>query len=453
MYQQLISNQKAFFATGKTRALAFRRQALETLRRGLLRHEAALLQALKTDLDKSETESYMTELGLILSEVSYDKKHLERWARPRRCAADLHLLPARCTEYPEPYGSVLILAPWNYPLLLCLQPLVGAIAAGNCVVLKPSELAPATSRAIAALIADCFPPEYVAVVEGDAAASTGLLEQPFDFIFFTGGERVGKIVMQAAARQLIPVCLELGGKSPCIVDQTANLTLAARRIAHGKVTNAGQTCVAPDYLLVHRSVKDQLVKELIASFRAFVGEEPLSNPDYPCIINDSHAQRLEGLLQQGHILYGGRRQGRRIEPTLLDGLTWEAPIMQQEIFGPLLPIFTYDRLEDALEWIAARPKPLALYLFSSDKKVQRQVLGQMSFGGGCINDTLLHVASHKMGFGGVGASGMGQYHGKQSFVLFSHYKSVLHQSTRVDLPVRYPPYSSGKLAMLRRLMK
>ena len=453
MYHTILSKQKAFSASGKTRSLAFRRQALETLRQGLLRHEKALLQALHDDLGKCDTEAYMTELGMLLGEIRYDKKHLEKWARPRRCAAELPLLPARCAEYPEPFGSVLILAPWNYPLLLCLQPLVGAIAAGNCAVLKPSELAPATSHAIAALIADCFGPEYVAVVEGDAAASTGLLEQPFDFIFFTGGERVGKIVMQAAARQLIPVCLELGGKSPCIVDQTADLALAARRIAHGKLTNAGQTCVAPDYLLVHRSVKDQLVQQLIASFRAFAGEAPLSNPDYPCIINDAHAQRLEGLLERGHILCGGRRQGRRIEPTLLDDLTWEDPIMQQEIFGPLLPILVYDRLEDAMEQIAARPKPLALYIFTRDKATQRRVLGQLSFGGGCVNDTLLHVASHKMGFGGVGASGMGRYHGQASFVLFSHYKSVLHQSTLVDMPVRYPPYSESKLSILRRIMR
>ncbi len=451
--KEILRKQKKFFAAGQTRSVVFRRQALQRLRMEMHKQEKELFAALKEDLGKSQAEAYMTELGLVYDEIAYACRHLKQWSRRKRRQTAMLLLPGKCYEYREPYGSVLILAPWNYPLLLCLVPLIGALAAGNCAVVKPSELAGATSAALENLIRQCFPQEYVAVVQGDREVSTRLLQEPFDFIFYTGGERVGKIVMEAAARHLTPVCLELGGKSPCIVDDTANIKLAARRIVYGKLVNAGQTCVAPDYLFVHARVKEQLIAYMIHDIRRFLGDQPLLSEKYPSIINAAHTRRLMGLLEGEKILYGGKQKGNRIEPTLVEPSALDTPIMQEEIFGPLLPVFTYEDLDEVLEFISERPKPLALYFFSEDKQTQKRVLEEVSFGGGCINDTLLHVASHHLRFGGVGSSGMGSYHGKYSFDLFSHKKSILQQSTCVDLPLRYHPCYGLALALLKRIMK
>lgn len=450
---ELLAGQRRFFRSGKTKSTEFRRKALQRLRAGLHRHEKRILDALKEDLGKDPAEAYMTELGLVYDEIAFACRHLEKWSRRKRVPASWMLLPGKCYEYSEPYGSVLILAPWNYPVLLCLEPLVGALAAGNCAVVKPSELAGATAKAIGELLEDCFPPEYAAAVQGGPEASTRLLREPFDFIFYTGGDRVGRIVMEAAARSLTPVCLELGGKSPCIVDETADLRLAARRIICGKLFNAGQTCVAPDYLFVHKSRKAELVAYMILSIREFLGEEPLLCEKYPSTINSRHTERLLRLLEGEKILFGGKHVGNRIEPTLLEPESLEAPVMQEEIFGPLLQVFAYEDLDEVLGYVASGPKPLALYLFSRDKAVQERVLREVSFGGGCINDTVLQVASHHMRFGGVGGSGMGSYHGKYSFELFSHRKSILEQSGRIDLPLRYPPCRKRALALLRLLMR
>lgn len=450
---ELLKRQHAFFNAGCTKSIEYRKRALETLRMALHAHESKLLDALKADLNKSETEGYMTELGLVFGELAFAKKNLKKWSKATRKRTSLILMPGKCMEYSEPYGSVLIIAPWNYPLLLCLTPLIGALAAGNCAVVKPSELAPATSKAVADMIEEYFSPEYIAVVQGDKDCSTMLLNEPFDFVFYTGSEAVGKIVMKAAAQHLTPVCLELGGKSPCIVDETAKLKIAAKRIASGKVINAGQTCVAPDYLFVHESVADELIEYIIQYIKEFVGESPLTYSDYPSIINDRHTKRLLNLLQSGKVIYGGRSEGRRIEPTLVREVPMDSAIMQEEIFGPILPIFTYGNLDEVITYINARPKPLALYLFTEDNAVEKRILRDISFGGGCINDTLMHVASHHMNFGGVGNSGMGGYHGKYSFDLFSHKKSILKQPTWIDLPMRYHPYKDSTLSMLRKILK
>lgn len=451
----LVSRQRDFFRTGATLDLDFRLRALERLARALEEREGDLLAALRADLNKSAPEGYQCEVGMLRAELSHIRRHLRRWARPRRILPSPAQLPGSCRAYPEPYGVVLVMAPWNYPLLLSLEPLMGALAAGNCCLLKPSAYAPASSAAMAKLLSACFPPEYVSVVEGGRAENQALLEEPFDYIFFTGGTAVGRQVMEKAAQHLTPVTLELGGKSPCIVDATARLGLAAKRIAFGKLLNAGQTCVAPDYLLVHTSVKEALVEHLEHWIHALYGREPLDNQGYVRIINQKHFDRLTGLIDPDKVIFGGRSDpaSGRIQPTLLDRVTPDDPIMGEEIFGPLLPILTYDRLEEAVDLIRSRPRPLALYLFSEDRAVQRQILKTVPFGGGCVNDTILHLASSRLPFGGVGASGMGAYHGRYSFDTFSHLKGVLHASTAVDLPLRYPPYTPGQVKWLRRFLK
>ena len=451
--QELAAQQRTYFNTGATRTAAFRRQALECLRAALLEHEEELNAALLADLNKAPAESYFTETGMVLEELRFQLKHFEKWARPRRVITPLAQFPSRGELLPEPYGCVLIMAPWNYPVQLCLTPLVGAIAAGNCVVVKPSAYAPASSAAIARLLGEIFPPEFVAVVEGGRAENQALLEQEFDYIFFTGSPAVGREVMAAGAKNLTPVTLELGGKSPVIVDSTTDIPLAARRIAFGKVLNAGQTCVAPDYLLLHRSVKDAFVREYRRAL-----EEFFPGGDYgelPCIVNDKHFRRASRLLAGQRVLIGGETDATRrfIAPTLLDETDPAAPVMQEEIFAPILPMLCWQEREEAVRFVQSRPKPLALYLFTRDREMERAVFDRCSFGGGCVNDAIVHLACSGLPFGGVGNSGMGSYHGKQSFDTFTHYRSVLKKANWLDLPMRYHPYSGEKLRWIKRFLK
>ncbi|PWW08595.1 aldehyde dehydrogenase (NAD+) [Paenibacillus cellulosilyticus] len=450
----LIGRQRVFFKEERTRPLGERLKRLQALREAVKRHEPALLAAVQKDLHKSEFEAFTTEIGLVYKEIGHALKHLRKWAKPKRVRTPLTHWGSKSYIVPEPYGVALIIAPWNYPLQLALVPLVGAVAAGNTVVLKPSELAPHVSRAICAVIADAFEPEWVSVVEGGVEASTALLEEKTDYILFTGSTHVGRIVMTAAAKHLTPVTLELGGKSPCIVSGDADLKLAAKRIAFGKFTNAGQTCVAPDYVYVQREVKDAFLEHLTAAVKELYGADPLRNPGYTHLISDRHYKRLAAFLNDGQVVIGGQTDSDQlaIAPTVLDHVDWSAPVMQDEIFGPVLPVLTYDRIEEVYEAVLARPKPLALYLFSSSRELQQRVVERLSFGGGCINDTLMHFASSYLPVGGVGESGLGSYHGENTFFTFSHQKSVLRQATWFDIPLRYPTSKAG-LKIIRRLMK
>ena len=453
--EKLVQSQQHYFASGRTRDIAFRKQALSRLESAVVQYEERILSALSEDLQKSHFEGYMTEIGMVRAELSYVQKRLARWARPQRVKTPLAQFPAKSVILREPYGSVLILAPWNYPFQLCLEPLIGALAAGNCAVLKPSAYAPHTAQVLKSMIESCFPPEYVAVVPGGRAENQALLDQPFQFIFFTGGATVGRFVMEKAARHLTPVCLELGGKSPCIVDSTAHVRLAAKRIVFGKCLNAGQTCVAPDYLLVQSSVKDRFLKLFCAETRRMYGKNPLENPDYPKIINEKHFNRIKGLMNSGTEFMGGevRERTLQIAPTVLDQVKPSDPVMQEEIFGPLLPVLTFETIDEAENFVLEREKPLACYIFTRNKETERRLLGSLSFGGGCINDTIIHLATSRMGFGGVGNSGMGSYHGRKSFETFSHEKSIVKKYNWIDLPIRYQPYRKWKEKLLRLFLK
>ena len=452
--EELVSLQRTFFETGTTLNLDFRLQSLKKLHDAIRRMEPQINAALQSDLGKSATETYMCETGMTLSELSYMRRHLRRFAKDRHVLTPLAQFPSDSFVVHEPYGVTLIMSPWNYPFMLLMEPLIGALAAGNCCILKPSAYSPATSAVIRELVSACFPREYVAVVEGGRAENQALLHQRFDYIFFTGGVAVGKEVMRAASEHLTPVTLELGGKSPCLVDATADLDVAARRLAFGKLLNCGQTCVAPDYLLIDRTVKDAFLKRLQFHMNAMVGDA-LTNDGYVHMVNQKHFDRVCSLILPQKVVFGGKSdpQTLRIQPTIMDHVSPDDAVMQQEIFGPLLPVLPYDNIEDALSFIKSREHPLALYLFSSDKALQRRVLQSVPFGGGCINDTIIHLATSRMGFGGVGSSGMGSYHGKKSFDTFSHQKSIVKKSTLIDLPIRYAPYSPLKDKLLRIFLR
>lgn len=449
----IVSAQQGYFRQAITREVDFRLQQLTKLRQVLIAKESEIVKALRVDLNKSEQEAYTTEIGMVYKELSFIIKNLKRWAKPKRVSTPLTHIGSKSMVYTEPYGNVLIIAPWNYPWQLAISPLIGALAAGNTAIVKPSELTPSVSKLITTIIEETFEPQYVASVEGGPEVSESLLNQPMDYIFFTGSTKVGRIVMEAASKQLTPVTLELGGKSPCIVHEDAPLALAASRIAFGKFTNAGQTCVAPDYILVHSKVKERFITHLKTAITSFYGENPLLNPDYGRIVSEKHFERLTGFLNNGTLRHGGNTSRERllIEPTVMDNITWEMPVMEEEIFGPLCPILTYENIHEAVQAINARPKPLALYLFTENEDVQDYVLSSVSFGGGCVNDTLMHLATPYLPFGGVGESGMGSYHGEHSFHTFSHRKSVLKQTNRFDFKFRYP--SKNGLAILKKLMK
>ena len=453
--QALIAAQRAYFNTGATLSLSARRNALRRLREAIKAHEGDICAALRADLNKSSTESYMCEIGLTLSELSFVEKRLGRWMGDRPHLTPLAQFPARSFTVQEPYGVVLIMSPWNYPFLLTISPLIGAIAAGNCCVVKPSAYSPATSAVIRKLLEGCFPRELAAVVEGGRAENQALLDQKFDYIFFTGGVEVGRAVMAKAAGNLTPVTLELGGKSPCIVDATARLDLAAKRLVFGKLLNCGQTCVAPDYLLIDRRVKTPFLAYVQRWITVMYGENPLDNDGYVRMVNRKHFDRVMGLIDPAKVVFGGRGDPEtlKIQPTVLDNVSPEDPVMQEEIFGPVLPVLTFDQIGEALDFVNARPRPLALYLFSREKSTQEQFLRRASFGGGCINDTVIHLATSRMGFGGVGNSGMGSYHGRDSFDTFSHRKSIVKKSSPIDLPIRYAPYTPVKDRLIRLFLR
>ncbi len=431
-YQELTKKQLSFFRSGKTKDVAFRIETLKKLRELVVRHEDDILKAVKADLNKPEFEAKRAEVGLVLSEIDFAVKNLAEWAAPKEVETPSTHAGAKSYIYQDPYGLALVIAPWNYPFQLAVSPVVGAIAAGNCVVLKPSELTPHTSSLLAKMFNENFPEEYMTVVEGEVETSTALLKENFDYIFFTGSTMVGKIVAEAAAKHLTPVTLELGGKSPTIVHEDANIEEAAKRIARGKFANAGQTCVAPDYILVQRNVKDELLAKLQEVVTNTYGEDVSQNLDFPHVVSEKHFDRLSNFLTNGNVVLGGKTDRSRlfIEPTVLDNISWEDDVMQDEIFGPILPVIVYDEISEVIDAIVKRPKPLALYLFSEDEAIQDHILNSVSFGGGSINDTINHMTSHYLPFGGVGDSGMGAYHGKASFDTFSHAKSILKRSNK-----------------------
>lgn len=453
--KDILQQQNHFFSSGKTIPAEFRLKQLESLKEAMIRHEADLAAALKEDLGKSRMESYMCEIGLTLSELTWMQKHLRSLMRSKCVSTPVAQFAAKSFRSPSPYGTVLIMSPWNYPVLLTLDPLIDAIAAGNTAVVKPSAYAPCTFNVMKTMIEECFPAHYVAVVDGGRAENQALLQQRFDMIFFTGGKTVGREVLRHAAEYLTPVTLELGGKSPCIVDSTAKIRLAAKRIVFGKYLNCGQTCVAPDYILCDKRIRDELITAILAEIEKQFGKEPLKNPNYGKIINEKHFERILGLINGEKLVYGGQSEPEslRIAPTVLNNITWDDAVMGEEIFGPLLPILTFDTLDEALDTVEAHPHPLALYFFSEDKAAQKKVLDTCRFGGGCINDTIIHLATSDMPFGGVGESGMGSYHGRVGFETFSHYRSIVDKKTWMDLPIRYQKYTGLKEKMLRMFLK
>lgn len=453
--KSIIQNQRRHFESGATLPWQARITAVTQLKKGIRAMEKEIAAALKADLGKSASESYLSEIGLVLSGISYLEKHLKRWMRPQRRPVPLTHFPASGYEVPCPYGTVLVMSPWNYPFLLSLGPAIDAIAAGNTVILKPSAYSPATGKVIQKLCRTYASEKLLSVVTGGREVNADLLDQRYDYIFFTGGKTVGRLVMEKASRYLTPITLELGGKSPCIVDETADLKLAARRIVFGKFLNLGQTCVAPDYLLVQESVRDRLLPLLVQEIRRQFGSHPLTNQNYGNIINKKHFDRLNAILSGSSVYYGGASDAQRlsIEPTLISPTDLNAPAMAEEIFGPLLPVLTWRTRPECQKLIRQNPTPLALYVFSQDKAFCRRVVREIPFGGGCVNDTLVHLATHTLPFGGVGESGMGAYHGKRSFDTFTHTKAVLNRRLHPDLPLRYAPYSAGKDALIRSFLK
>ncbi len=450
---QVIQQQRAFFATGKTKNIQFRKEQLHKLQQAIKEQKDAIFQALYADLHKPELES-LFELNVV-NEIGYIRKHLQSWCKPQKVNTPIEQFPASAFIYPEPLGIALIIGAWNYPFSVMISPLVGAIAAGNCAILKPSEISPHTSQVIAEIISQTFDPSYITVIEGGVETTQQLLAEKFDHILFTGGKNVGKIVMEAAAKHLTPVTLELGGKSPCIVDSEINLKETAKRIAWGKLINAGQTCIAPDYLLVDKTIKQDLIISIQECIRSFLGDNPANSPDYSRIVSEKHFNRLKKLLQQGGgtIITGGETnfQELYIAPTLIDNVSLDAPIMQEEIFGPILPILEYQDLEEAIALINSRPKPLALYIFSKNKAKQQQVWQNTSAGTVCINETMMQFGTYQLPFGGVGASGIGSYHGKASFDTFSHYKSVFKKPFLFEVNWRYAPYKN-KIKILQKFL-
>lgn len=450
----LLERQRAYFQSGKTRDVSLRIASLQQLKQAIQANEESLCSALAEDLGKPHQEAVISETAMVIREIEFICRHLRRWSAPHRVRSSLLNFPSRAAVHCEPLGVALIIAPWNYPAQLVLSPLVAAIAAGNCALLKPSELAIHTAAVISRIIAEVFDPDHVSLVEGGPDLSQELLKHRFDIIFFTGSSRVGRLVQQAAARHLTPVILELGGKSPAIVDADADLAVAARRIVWGKFFNAGQTCVAPDYLLAHADIKQELLGRMVSVIREFYGPDPKSSPALARIVNQAHFDRLTGFLADGKIIAGGDydRATLSLAPTILDQVSWQAPVMQEEIFGPILPVLSMTGLDDIAELIGRHPTPLAVYYFSRDSRRQSRIMHSATFGGGCINDTLVHLTEHHLPFGGVGTSGHGRYHGKSGFEAFSHHKSLLWRGTWLDIPLRYPPYA-GQLKWLKKLFQ
>lgn len=452
---RIITDQKKYYAEGHTLPVSARINALKKLYFAIKERESEIHAAIKEDLGKGAFESYMCEVGLSLSEISYMIKHARRFSREHRVATPIAQYVSRSYVKPSPYGTVLIMSPWNYPFLLTIDPLADAIAAGNTVVLKPSAYSPATSAVIESIIKDCYPAEYVTVVTGGRAENSCLLEAEFDYIFFTGSQAVGREVMRKAAEHLTPVSLELGGKSPCIIDRSANLKIAAKRVVFGKYLNCGQTCVAPDYIYCHADIKDAFIAEVQKQIALQYGDDPLANTDYGKIINAKHFNRIKDLIDHSKVVYGGScdESSLKIAPTVMDNITRDDAVMKEEIFGPVMPVMTFTDYEMLINDINSQPHPLALYIFASDRKLIKNITSRISFGGGCVNDTIIHLATSNMGFGGVGASGMGSYHGRDGFNTFSHYKSIVDKKTWLDLPMRYQPYRSFNGKLIRMFLK
>lgn len=446
----IVEKQRSYYASGATLPVERRIKALKKLRQALLDNEQVIADALKKDLGKAAEESYMCETGLVISEISYLLRHIRRFSREKTVATPLAQFASRSYQKPMPYGVALIMSPWNYPVLLTLDPLADALAAGNTAIIKPSAYSPATGELLQKLVSDIFPPEYVTVVTGGREENNYLLDEKFDCIFFTGSKSVGQMVMEKAAKHLTPVTLELGGKSPCIVHSDADLKLAARRIVFGKYLNCGQTCVAPDYILCHKSVKQQFVECVKEEIQRQYGQV-----EYGKIINRKHFDRVCSLIDPAKVIVGGGSDPEtlQIEPTVMDDVTWDDAVMQEEIFGPIMPVLTYDSIDQVIEQVNGRDKPLALYIFAKNKAVIRKVTGRCAYGGGCVNDVVIHLATSSMGFGGVGESGMGSYHGKIGFDTFTHYKSIVDKKTWLDLPMRYQPYSKLYAKMIRLFLK
>ena len=440
----LLAKQREYYKSGATISVKFRIEQLKKLYATIKKYETEVNDALTADLGKSYYEGFMCESGLVLSEISYMIRHTKRFAKRKMVYTPLAQFASHSFKQPVPYGNTLIMSPWNYPFLLTIDPLADAIAAGNTAIVKPSAYSPATSKIIEKIITECFAPEYVAVVTGGRAENAALLEQKFDFVFFTGSQAVGKEVLRHTAEHLTPAVLELGGKSPCIVDSTANIKLAAKRIVWGKYLNCGQTCVAPDYILCESSIKDEFVTEVVKQIKKQFGDEPLKNKDYGKIINEKHFARLCGLIDNNKVVVGGNSNPEtcQIAPTVMDNVTYDDAVMGEEIFGPIMPILTFDSFDNVVDELKDKDKPLALYIFSSNKKHIKRVTTELSYGGGCVNDVVIHLATSEMAFGGVGESGMGGYHGKDGFDAFSHYKSIVDKKTWMDLPMRYQPFKS-----------
>lgn len=451
----IVASQRAYFKSGATLDVEGRLRALRILRAAIVTYEDVIASALQRDLGKSSTESIMCEIGMVKSALNHMLRHANHYAKAKRVRTPLAQFPATSLHKPSPFGVVLVMSPWNYPFLLTMEPLIEAIAAGNTVVVKPSAYSPHTSSVLEKLLTQYFDPRLIAVVTGGREENQQLLDEQFDHIFFTGSQRVGKEVMRKAAAHLTPVTLELGGKSPCIVERTADIPLAARRIVFGKYLNCGQTCIAPDYIYCDAAIADELMHALAQEIRIQFGEAPLANDNYGRIVSVKHFDRLTGLIDPAKIAYGGRisPDTLQIEPTLLRDVEWGDAVMQEEIFGPILPVLTYENFGDAIDQLNDMPHPLALYIFTEDKIIARQVMSRLQFGGGCVNDTIIHLASNNLPFGGVGASGMGSYHGEAGFRTFSHEKSIVNKSTRFDLPLRYQPYGKWKERIIRLAMR
>ncbi len=453
-YKGYVEKTEEFFEKGYTKDINFRIEALKKLKHNIKMNEKNIFKALKIDLNKSEFETFITEIGIVYDEINGAIKNIKKWSKPKKVKTPITNFLASSYIYNEPYGVALIMAPWNYPFQLIMAPLVGAISAGNCVLLKPSELAVETEQIIVKIIKETFSDEYIGVVTGGVKESEALLKEKLDYIFYTGGINVGKIVMRAAAEHLTPITLELGGKSPCIVDKDANIDLAARRIAWGKFLNAGQTCVAPDYLVVHRNIKEKLISSIENYIIEFFGENAFESEEYPRIINERHFKRLEEYLKEGKIVSGGKTDISNLymEPTIIEGINLKNRIMEEEIFGPILPVVEFEGIDEVIDIVKNNPKPLALYYFSEDKEKQEFIIKNISFGGGCINDTIMHLSTSTLPFGGVGSSGMGSYHGRASFQTFSHKKSILKKSNLIDIKIRYAPFK-GKINLAKKLFK
>ena len=451
----IIEKQRSFFRSGATLSLSFREDMLKKLRTAVQKYEKEIAAALYEDLNKSDFDSYMCETGMVICEINFMLRNMKKFAKKRAVWTPPMQFAATSFTKPHPYGNTLIMSPWNYPFMLAMEPLVDAMAAGNTAILKPSAYAPATAEIIRRICNECFDEKYVTVVTGGRQENTGLLSKNFDFIFFTGSQSVGKEVMKKASEHLTPVLLELGGKSPCIVDKSTPIALTAKRIVFGKFTNCGQTCVVPDYILCHSSIKDKLIEEMKKEIIKQFTDDAITCADYGKIINEKHFDRIASLIDKEKVVYGGRinKETLRIEPTIMDNVTWDDEVMKEEIFGPILPILTFDSIDEVIEALYDKPKPLSLYIFSTNKKNVNKIINRCRFGGGCINDTLMHISVNAMGFGGVGESGMGSYHGKAGFLAFSHTKGVLTRYNCIDLPVRYAPHNRLEHKLAHIFMK